>query len=389
MTENEEQVSQTPVLDLEKEPPSPPATLRLRLTGIVVGLAIAALLITADEGGLPDWHWPAFNGLLFFPVLYVVIAVHELGHLVASRLVGLRSGGIAVGGFFLLKSGRNWTFRFDRRACVGGFFKPLTGDGTFRASQFAWMVAGGPLASLFFAGFCLWIYLRFGNGFWNCVGSFFWLSLLIGLMAIIPFSSGLNKSDGASLLQIVRYPERAACRISLVSLQSEEARGLLPREWSAQHLGQILAVENAAIEYPYCQLLAFYRRMNERLEEDALQHLESALAVSGKAGPQFRHAVFLEAAFSCASIRHDAQKARIWRERACRVRRPISLNAVDAAIAMCEGRWSEASRLWESAKREVDRRKLDSGLIRFAREKWAEHQTHCKAGAETDLPSKI
>jgi hypothetical protein len=81
----------------------------------VLGAIFSALLILADQHELPDWHWPACNGLLLLPALYLVIAIHELGHLAAGRLAGLDTGGIAVGGFVFTKAGKNWTFRFDRR----------------------------------------------------------------------------------------------------------------------------------------------------------------------------------------------------------------------------------------------------------------------------------
>src|SRR3954463_8060280 len=108
-------MSDTPILDLECEPPAPrrPRLLRLvgLLIGFLIGVMISSITILGDEDQLPDWHWPAFNVRLLVPALYVAIGVHELGHLLAGVVAGFDSGGISIGGFMLLKSGKNWAFR--------------------------------------------------------------------------------------------------------------------------------------------------------------------------------------------------------------------------------------------------------------------------------------
>ena len=119
-------VSVTPIFDCEQEPPEPSMPWLPKLIGSILGVVITSLLILADADQLPNWHWPACNGLLIIPALYIAVAVHELGHLTAGTLVGLDTGGIAVGGIALIKSGKNWTFRFDRRISFCGFFSPLT-----------------------------------------------------------------------------------------------------------------------------------------------------------------------------------------------------------------------------------------------------------------------
>jgi hypothetical protein len=83
----------------------------------------------------------------FLPGLYAAIAFHEAGHLLAGSMVGLDAGGISVGPFSLIKSGKNWTFQFERRNWTGGFFKPLSGTADRDAAPYRWMIAGGPLAS--------------------------------------------------------------------------------------------------------------------------------------------------------------------------------------------------------------------------------------------------
>jgi hypothetical protein len=126
------------------------------------------------------------------------------------------------------------------------------------------------------------------------------------------------------------------------------------------------------------RLRVSWLRIDEGAEAAALEHLENALAGSVRADKAFRHTLFLEAASASAAIRKQPAQARTWRQRACKLRKPDSLDVVDARIAMCEGRYQEAAQLWEAARARLDRRRLDSGLIRLAKEKWAEQEAACR-----------
>ena len=80
--------------------------------------------------------------------------------------------------------------------------------------------------------------------------------------------------------------------MAILALQTEEAKGLRPHEWDPQLFEQILRVDPSACEYLYCQLMAFYRRADEGMEEAALEHLENVLAKSARVGRALRHSLF-------------------------------------------------------------------------------------------------
>ncbi len=373
-------MSATPILDLGLEPPAPRRRALRVLLGLIIGLAIGALPILADQRLLLAWNWPAFNGLLILPGLLLSIALHETGHLIAGKLVGLEAGGISIGPIQTMRSGGNWIVEFKWRRMFCGFFKPLVNDRHFRAARYVWMVAGGPLANLILAALCGFLFAHFGSGVGSWIGTLFWISLFLALVSGVPFSSGLQKSDGARVLQLLLRPSQARGFAALIAIQTQEAHGIRPREWDAQLVERLLAVDRTALEYLNCQLFLFYRRLDEEDEWAALQHLENVLASSGKASAQLRPALFLEAASACARIKQEARKAHVWRDRAL----PLlhegreALQTADASIAMCEGRYPEALQLWQSARTRVLQRKLDSGLTRFALIKWLEFEQYCR-----------
>jgi hypothetical protein len=138
-------------------------------------------------------------------------------------------------------------------------------------------------------------------------------------------------------------------------------------------------------------LMAYYRRLDEGSHAAALAHLENVLAHSARGGRLWQHAIFLEAAYVSANIRKQVAQARTWRERAYKLRKPESPHAVEASIAMCEGRYEDAAGHWAAEQSRVLRRRLDSGIVRCAKEQWAEYEAACRNAiahkGETNLES--
>ena len=165
----------------------------------------------------------------------------------------------------------------------------------------------------------------------------------------------------------------------MVALTSEEKLGVRPRDWDPELVERVMATEPSATEYPYTELLMCYRQLDLDDEAGAAAHVENALSASSQGGRLIRYACFMEAAGASARIRKNAAKARIWFERARKVRKPILGESVDALIAICEERYEEALRHIDAARRFYKRRRMDSGLVRFALEKLDESESLCRS----------
>ncbi|HEV8413972.1 MAG TPA: M50 family metallopeptidase [Bryobacteraceae bacterium] len=368
-------MSDTPVLDLEENPPKTRHQWAVLLFVVPISMAI---LLAPLYAGMITTSAPPFNGLLWIPAIYVAIAIHEIGHLFAGKLVGMDPGGISVGGFRFFKSGERWVFRFDGQ-WIGGFAKPLLTRGDFRRAPQAWMVAGGPIASLVFLAACSIAVVEFGGGTWDWIGTLFW-GATISLASLIPYSGGGLKSDASLLWQLLKHPGESRRWIALLALQTEETKGALPREWDSELMKEALSVEESQPHFTYAQLWAFYRSADQRDTPAALRHLENALVSASRSGnKRLRAACFLEAAAATAHERNNAGGARIWLERSRKLHKPQSTAGVEAEIAMAEGRYEDAIRHWGGARDFIVKRRLDSGLARFAKERIAERESECRA----------
>ena len=362
----------TPILDLIQDPPAP----RISRVGLLIGAAIGLGFVF-----LPDsltGMMPGFNLLLWLPCLYIAICVHELAHLAAGIAAGMPPGGLVVGGFVMLKSGDHWTFRFDRRRLLGGGLAvPLPEKGKFNVAGFAWMVAAGPIASVLSVLVCWLAFLKYGSGDWDWIGSFFWASA-VGLLSLIPMSSGMNKSDAARLWMLWTKPEQSRAWMAAVAVQAESTAGVRPRERDSALVEQMLQMPPDGAEGIFRHIMAYYRRLDEKNDQAACEHLESALAASAKSGKAVRQLLFLEAAEVNGLIRHNAAHARTWLERAVKLRKAESIACVKGSIAMCEARFEDGLREIAEARAFIVKKKLDSGLARFAKERLDDRERQCR-----------
>ena len=368
-------MSATPILDLRQDPPAPRSSKWTTLICLAVGGA---------GGFAASGSWPGINVLLWIPCFYIAIAIHELGHLVAGKMVGMAPGGLVVGGYVLMKSGDHWTFRFDaRRIFGGGLAIPQPAKGEFRVAPFAWMVAAGPIASIISTLICWIAFLKYGSGAWDWIGSFFWASAA-GLTSLIPMSAGLNKSDAARLWMLLRRPDETRAWTAAVAIQAENSNGVLPRYWDSALVDQMLAAPQPGSGRIFPDLMAYYRRLDEGNEPAAREHLESALRESAKSGKAVRQLLFFEAAEVNALMAGNVANARTWLDRGLKLRKPESRTCVDGAIAMCEGRYDDALRDIAATRAFILKRKQGSGLARFALERLEDRDRRCEEARQAN-----
>jgi hypothetical protein len=293
-------------------------------------------------------------------------------------MAGMAPGGLIVGGFVILKSGDRWTFHFDyRRILSGGVAVPQPVKGKFGIAPFATMVAAGPIASILSTLVCWLAFLKYGSGTSDWIGSFFWASA-VGLLSLIPMSSGIHKSDTAVLWMLWTQPDQARAWMASIAVQTESAKGIRPREWDPEMVEQMLAVSPSGSGRIFRHLMAYYRCLDEKNEAAAMEHLETALAASALSGKAVRQALFMEAAEVNALLKHNSGHARIWRDRALKLRKPQTIACVDGALAMSEGRFDDALRDIVSARDFIVKRKLACGLSRFALQRLDGRQRICE-----------
>lgn len=331
--------------------------MRRQWLGIFVGLGLGGGLgfILTNES--------LFDPLAWIPVFIVSVAIHEIGHLTSGKLVGMDPGGIAVCGLVIFRSGPNWRWRFDPRLLMGGLAQPLPKKGEFEPRRYAWVVAGGPLATMLLvvASGVAWKLSGQPAGW---ISSFLWVNAILAALSLLPLAGA---TDGAKLWMLLRDPERSRGWMAVAQVMAQDAQGVMPRDWDPHLIAQLLPYDEKMAETALRQMLAYYRRADEGDETTALEHLELALAAAGRARKAIRHLIFTDAAYCSALARGNPAAARSWMARARKERRPVSVHGVEAAIAQSESRYEDAVRSWDAALAFLAKRKLESGTSRFSR----------------------
>lgn len=382
-------MSPAPILDLEQDLPKR----RFRWGVYFIGIPVILLIMLTPMVAWAFWDTgPEFNGALLFPGFYVCVVIHELGHLIAGRFAGVPTGAFSVGGFTMARSGDHWTFRFDRRWLLGGFVIPLPPSRDFDRGRYAWLVAGGPVASILMSIACWSAFQRFGDGSLQWIGSLFWTSLMAVLAALIPQRSMGIRSDSARLWQLFRDPEGARRWAALVALNGDDMKGVRPRDWDPALVDLMMQADPSEGHYASLQLLASYRSMDQGNPQGAVLNLEKALPYAARQGNKRAMVVcFQWAAALSASVRNNPAQGRVWLERAQKLRagKLEDLEGIQADIAIAQGRYADA--LGHLAKRlgEMKKKRLDSGTARFAKERIAEREALCRAALAGSLTAAV
>ncbi len=202
--------------------------------GMLFGYAMGKML----KGNAQDL--PLGYGIVpvLFLVLWLVLAIHELGHLVGGWIVGFKFQLYAVGPLRLDREGERIRISFNKTASLWGGIaaacpnpKDISNRDALRRKMLL-LVAGGPVASLLgglfaFPAFALWK----TQPEWAAAFIIFaTVSILIALVTMVPIGNAGFVNDGARILNLMRGDEDGLKWISSATLGALSTQ-FRPREW--------------------------------------------------------------------------------------------------------------------------------------------------------------
>ncbi len=316
----------TPILD--REAPLPPRA--MPGSGLIVLLTIwfgAALIIAAcwlldrppilRDWVLTDlrpWVWDQWSrigivglGLSALAAYYLMLAIHELGHVAAGLCVGFRCRSLRVGPVLIDRPLRVSLYR-GSGAVVNGVAEliPVATDKLARRGVI--MVLGGPVANILSAMIVLLLPLpltAFSALFIVC-------SIANGVNDLFPFESRLGVSDGRRIWMLLRQPALGERWLALLHLGGKINDGVLPESFSAEFLAKAIAVRNASADTVKAYAIAYSAAFHQKKDNEAARHLETCLTYSSHASPVVREALVSDAAVFQARRRKRADLATQW-----------------------------------------------------------------------------
>lgn len=298
--------------------------------------------LTAADEILTAWD------LLALPVLIlIVLATHEIGHLLAGLSQGMRFLLLIVGPFGWHASVSGPRFEWNTNlALMGGIAATVpTNVGASFRRQLLVLIAGGPAASLLLTIFAVAL-ASVANpriaAYGIIVAAF---SFGIFLVTLIPVRSCGFTSDGLQCIDVLRGGSAVVERSALMQIFTQSLNGVRPRDWDASTIEELSKIDpEDPLRLTGGSLYLLYRAMDSRNNADIARY-RKLLEDGVDAYPSgFKQSIFVELAI-CAWLAGEADDARRYFEasKGGVVEKSRRLLA-KAALAKLEGRNEDCER---------------------------------------------
>jgi len=277
--------------------------------GSVFGLVIAILYINNRTflSALSPWQWPG----VLVGGFYAVIISHELGHLIAGWLMGFELNLFHISPISLQRKPTGWKLAFNTKAQAVGYISMIPRSYERIHQRLRIFILGGPLGNLALTFICGVVLSQPLASVWQ---RFFivtaGLSLLLGLLNLIPFEDKHLQSDGARLKMIRHQPRQAERWIAAIALSSAMVRDVRPRDWGADVVERALACPDRSQDHILAVLMAYMWAEDREDYDQAQSYLDHLLADHSYASPHNQAVILTEGAFFYSYHRHNLNLAR-------------------------------------------------------------------------------
>jgi hypothetical protein len=320
------------------------------------GAGLGVVMANIGLRSLPDG--PSVTSLvlllLALPLLYmIIIAAHELGHIIAGVLVEYWPLLVVVGPLRVEWTTEGPRARLNRSFALSGGIAAMAPVGLHELRRRTLvMISGGPAASLMFGVQCLAVWLATYSflmgadaGAWRrgAAGVLVFLgfgSLLLGIITLVPSRTGGLYSDGARILRLMRHSHAADEEVALMALTGLSLGGTRPRDWDPILVARCSNIRDGGAFQAAGQIFAYTHAADLGELPRARPHLEDALALVNELPAATRSSLLMHAATFYALFDGDISRAAHYYRlgmRSALLNAPHQRVLADAAIQLAGG----------------------------------------------------
>ncbi|MBB5206230.1 Zn-dependent protease [Inhella inkyongensis] len=219
------------------------------------------------EFGLWDW---VLVVLLALPTLQAPLWLHEIGHLVAGRLAGFKARAMLVG---------RWQLDFgplrlsrSRVPHPGGLALMSPHPEYTRRRDWALYLSGGVVINLLSAGLALGLAAQWRGWTLLLVLGFAAVSLVLGLVNLLPLRVQGFVTDGGHLLGLLRGSGDSEARLLCAALSAQGAGGSRYADWDPALLARAAQRAESADVRAMVSLLRAIHAEDRNEPEQAMRH---------------------------------------------------------------------------------------------------------------------
>jgi hypothetical protein len=348
--------SPTPILDLEVPVGKRRAQFGSQVLGFVGGLAGSTLFFaTFRKSDLP---FPLLVLVLVIAV-FAAVLVHELGHMLVGWGVGFHFSSIQITYFRLGFVNGKLRFGFRRDLPLLGY-AGIQIDRVRRLRKRLFLfTAGGPAASIGSVVILAFLMNAFDlDHSWIATpaGVYAYVSLVLGMVSLVPMSARGFLSDGARLANLISFREKSRRWFCLAALANAHRIGRPAKTWNNSWTNAATAIRDGTVdEIAGCWIRYVSSSARKQLDV-AAGYLERSLELASSRGGEVRDTLCMEAAIFQAWHRRDLDKATRWLDRVNQSRLP-RLSLVRGTIAMecARGNFEAANVSWEEGRSLIEK----------------------------------
>jgi hypothetical protein len=240
--------------------------------------------------------------------LVIGVIVHEVGHIVAGYLVGLRIARVHLGPLEIRDYARPhvrlvWSLQagvvlvpFDRTAAL----EPLRWGliASTAAGPFMGIVLGAVMLAV--AGG---LRLTEPLSLPQAIGQ---VSLLLGLLNLLPIRGGEQLADGRRMFSLLLHNRESGHILAATLMMTEALSGRRPRDWDPALLRSMERMPDEV----FARLCLYEAAIDRGEIEEGGRQLDAAVALRKEKWTSADAILFLEAAYYAARHRSDARAAR-------------------------------------------------------------------------------
>jgi hypothetical protein len=258
--------------------------------------------------------------------MVLALVTHEVGHLVAGRLMRLRMFLFTAGPIRIERGpdGRRhvgWVRSVREVGGMAGMAYGTSRDGGGPRRALLVFALGGPIASVILGAVAMAAYFGLGlaattwarDGAVKALAGGVMLyavtSLALGVLTSVPNRFGGQASDGERVRLLLRGGPVADRHAALFATSGAYGAGVGPRDWDERFLAAILAPgDDGTFDAGFGRYLAYLHALDREDAAAAAAHARAMAAAS--APPALRHLLRAEAAYFAAAYEGDVASAR-------------------------------------------------------------------------------
>lgn len=313
--------------------------------------------------------------LLLLLVQFFVSLIHELGHLLAGYLVGLRLHLFIIGPFRIVREAERLRFRVRGGL---GIFNGLTASIPHSAERIPMKMGvfafGGPFLSLIacIASGAIFFWAMQNKALYEARAWVWELFLITAVFSLITFFSTMRPgayangypTDGGRIAILLENSNRAKSWVAQVLLNAAEIQNIRPQAWEAQLIQQATISQPHSIDALMGNLLAYYWALDRGNIEKADLFLEQATKERYFVAGGFKLKILLENAYFSATHKKDVEAAEEW---LMFIRRPTKqlqpqFYRAKTAVSLLQNNQEEANSYYQLAQESYQNVDQKNGL---------------------------